>query len=180
MPANEKLAPQRACPVDDRFYSCAHGFSHPLIRENVNDFIQDSYRGSASFGDDADTSIRPGSHSGAGPSRVLPSNADVLNGGAPTPEASLASAPPEAREAYATMESATPLLSEPSVIAPKTPSPAPSLVMTVAGIDAGEVRRSNRRKAIMARTGRDHRPGKYDPWGVARPAELAKIPKETP
>ena len=32
-------------------------------------------------------------------------NADVLNGGAPTPEASLASAPPEASEAYATIES---------------------------------------------------------------------------
>ena len=105
MRANEKLAPQRAYPVDDRFYSCARGFSHPLIRENVDDFIQDSYRGGASFGDDADTSIRPGSHSGAGPVRVVPSNADVLNGGAPTPEASLASAPPEVSEAYATMES---------------------------------------------------------------------------
>ena len=33
MPANEKLAPQRARPVDDRFYSCARGFSHPLIQE---------------------------------------------------------------------------------------------------------------------------------------------------
>jgi hypothetical protein len=32
-------------------------------------------------------------------------NADVLNGGAPTPEASLASAPPAASEAYAAMES---------------------------------------------------------------------------
>jgi hypothetical protein len=32
-------------------------------------------------------------------------NADVLNGGAPTPEAALASAPPAASEAYATMES---------------------------------------------------------------------------
>ena len=32
-------------------------------------------------------------------------NADVLNGGAPTPEAALASAPPEASEAYATIES---------------------------------------------------------------------------
>jgi hypothetical protein len=42
----------------------------------------------------------------------------------------------------------TPLLSEPSVIAPTIPSPTPSLAMTVAGIDAGEVRRSNRRKAI--------------------------------
>jgi hypothetical protein len=31
--------------------------------------------------------------------------ADVLNGGAPTPEAVLASAPPAASEAYATMES---------------------------------------------------------------------------
>jgi hypothetical protein len=68
-------------------------------------FIQDSYRGSASFGDDSDTSVRPGSHSGAGPVRVLPSNAGVLNGGAPTPEASVASAPPEASEAHATIES---------------------------------------------------------------------------
>ena len=32
-------------------------------------------------------------------------NADVLNGGAPTPEAALASAPPAASEAYAAMES---------------------------------------------------------------------------
>ena len=32
-------------------------------------------------------------------------NADVLNGGAPTPEAALASVPPEASEAYATIES---------------------------------------------------------------------------
>jgi hypothetical protein len=31
-------------------------------------------------------------------------NADVLNGGAPTPEAALASAPPAASEAYAAME----------------------------------------------------------------------------
>ena len=32
-------------------------------------------------------------------------NAEVLNGGAPTPEAALASAPPAASEAYAAMES---------------------------------------------------------------------------
>jgi hypothetical protein len=32
-------------------------------------------------------------------------NADVLNGGAPTPEAALASAPPAASEAYAAAES---------------------------------------------------------------------------
>jgi hypothetical protein len=32
-------------------------------------------------------------------------NADVLNGGAPAPEAALASAPPAASEAYAAMES---------------------------------------------------------------------------
>jgi len=61
----------------------------------------------------------------------------VLNGGAPTPEAALASAPREASEAYATTKAATPLLSAPSVIAATIPSPAPSLAMTVAGIDAG-------------------------------------------
>jgi hypothetical protein len=49
-------------------------------------------------------------------------------------------------------KAATPLLSEPSVIAPTIPSPAPSLAMTVAGIDAGEVRRSKRRKAIESTT----------------------------
>jgi len=43
-------------------------------------------------------------------------------------------------------KAATPLLSAPSVIAATIPSPAPSLAMTVAGIDAGEVRRSNRRR----------------------------------
>ena len=82
-------------------------------------------------------------------------NADVLNGGAPTPEAALASAPPAASEAYAAMESgiapsgaqrwkaALPLPAH-SVIA-HTSLPAPSLAMALAGIGVGERRRSRSR-----------------------------------
>jgi hypothetical protein len=60
-------------------------------------------------------------------------NADVLNGGAPTPEAALASAPPAASEAYAAAESGiTPLRAQRHRI--NDPVTGPSLAMTAAGI----------------------------------------------
>jgi hypothetical protein len=59
-------------------------------------------------------------------------NADVLNGGAPTPEAALASAPPAASGGKWQRHF------PPSVIAPTIPRPAPSSAMRGAGIGAGE------------------------------------------
>jgi hypothetical protein len=67
-----------------------------------HDFTQDSCRGSGVVCDGGNTQAaiqEPGLFAFYHP------NADVLNGGAPTPEAALASAPPAASEAYAAMES---------------------------------------------------------------------------
>ena len=100
MLANKKLAPPESTssrrtvnpPAPENSRICRY-------RKNDHDFIQNSCRGNASVGGDTDTSIRPGAFAFYYP------NADVLNGGAPMPEARLASAPPAASEAYAARES---------------------------------------------------------------------------
>jgi hypothetical protein len=72
-------------------------------------------------------------------------NADVLNGGAPRRKPRWPRPRLQPARLMKRWKAATPL-SAPSVIAPTIPCPAPSLAMTVAGIGAGEVRRSKRRR----------------------------------
>jgi hypothetical protein len=90
----------------NRYYSCAREFSH-LSRKGKT--IMTSFKTLAAAALLSAMTLTPVFAQAAiqepGAFAFYHPNADVLNGGAPTPEAALASAPPAASEAYAAMES---------------------------------------------------------------------------
>jgi hypothetical protein len=138
MLASEKLAPQRVRPVDKPFLVLRPRI---LTSFDTGETTMASFKILAAAALLSAMTLTPVFAQAAiqepGLFAFYHPNADVLNGGAPTPEAALASAPPAASEAMQRWKAAT-QLSAPSVIAPTIPRPTPSLAMTVAGIDAGD------------------------------------------
>ena len=97
--------PREQVRSTNRSYSCAQDSRICRYRKSDHDFIQNSCRGSASVAVTLTPVFAQAAIQEPGAFAFYYPNADVLNGGAPTPEASLASAPPAASKAYAAMES---------------------------------------------------------------------------
>jgi len=106
MSTNEKLAPQRASPVDEPLL-----LLRPRILASVDTgkTTMTSFKTFAAAALLSAVTLTPVFAQAAiqepGAFAFYYPNADVLNGGAPTPEARLASTPPAASEAYAARES---------------------------------------------------------------------------
>jgi len=106
MLANEKLAPRRASPVDEPLL---------LLRPRILAFVDTDKTIVTSFNTFAAAALvspvtltpvfAQAAIQESGAFAFYYPNADVLYGGAPTPEPRLASAPPAASEAYAARES---------------------------------------------------------------------------
>jgi len=89
----------------NRYCCCAREFSHLSIQETDHDFIQTLVAATLLSAVTLTPIFAQAAIQEPGAVAFYYPNADVLNGGAPTPEAALASAPPAASEAYAAMES---------------------------------------------------------------------------